>query len=184
MQHVFFAERQASRIEDVAKDTPVRELESVGVIGGGTMGGGIAMSFANAGIRVTMIEISDEALDRGLGIVERNNAGSVSRGKINEEKAATCRAPISGSTDYASLADDVLATVMALAKKIRKVAVVSGVCYGFIGNRMLNPYGTTAQLLLLEGASPQQVDSAKSLVPDSTLTQTAELPLKIHLFLT
>jgi len=239
MRHIFFAERQASKIEGLSKDTPRRPVDSVGVIGGGTMGGGIAMSFANAGIRVTMIEISDEALQRGLSIVERNYAGSVKRGKISEEKATACRGLISGSTDYAALAevdmvieavfedpdlkkkifkqldavckpgailatntsyqdvdaiaavtarpedvlgmhffspahimkllevvrgektaDDVLATVMALAKKIRKVAVVSGVCYGFIGNRMLGPYGETTQLLLLEGASPQQVDSA------------------------
>ncbi|MCJ7590419.1 MAG: 3-hydroxyacyl-CoA dehydrogenase NAD-binding domain-containing protein, partial [Woeseiaceae bacterium] len=239
MRHIFFAERQASKIDGLTKDTPVRPVDSVGVIGGGTMGGGIAMSFANAGIRVTMIEISDEALQRGLGIVEKNYAGSVKRGKLSEKDAAACRGLISGSTDYAALAnvdlvveavfedpelkktifakldavckpgailatntsyqdvdaiaaatkrpqdvvgthffspahimkllevvrgektaDDVLATVMALAKKIRKVAVVSGVCYGFIGNRMLNPYGKTAQLLLLEGASPQQVDSA------------------------
>ena len=197
------------------------------------------MSFANAGIPVTMIEISDAALERGLGIVERNYAGTVKRGLLSEDKAAACRAMISGSTDYAALsdvdmvieavfedpdlkkkifkqldavcktgailatntsyqdvdaiaavtdrpedvigmhffspahimkllevvrgektADDVLATVMSLAKKIRKVAVVSGVCYGFIGNRMLRPYGKTAQLLLLEGATPQQIDKA------------------------
>ncbi len=239
MRHLFFAERQASKIDGLAKDTPKRPVASVGIIGGGTMGGGIAMSFANAGIPVTMIEISDEALQRGLSIIERNYAGSVKRGKISEDKAVACRALISGSTDYAALADvdmvveavfedpdlkkkiftqldavcklgailatntsyqdvnaiaaatsrpedvigmhffspahimkllevvrgektadDVLATVMALAKKIRKVAVVSGVCYGFIGNRMLRPYGKTAQLLLLEGASPQQVDAA------------------------
>ena len=239
MRHIFFAERQASKVDGLAKDTPKRPVESVGIIGGGTMGGGIAMSFANAGIPVTMIEISDEALERGLSIIERNYAGSVKRGKLSEEKAATCRALISGSTDYAALADvdlvieavfedpelkkkiftqldavcksgailatntsyqdvdaiaaatnrpedvigmhffspahimklleivrgektadDVLATVLALAKKIRKVAVVAGVCYGFIGNRMLRPYGKTAQLLLLEGASPQQIDSA------------------------
>ena len=239
MRHIFFAERQAAKVDDLAKDTPLRPVESIGIVGGGTMGGGIAMSIANAGIAVTMIEISDEALERGLSIIDRNYAGSVKRGKISEEKAASCRALISGSTDYDSLAevdmvieavfedpqlkkkifgqldgvckpgailatntsyqdvdaiaaatkrpqdvigthffspahimkllevvrgektaDDVLATVMALAKKIRKVPVVSGVCYGFIGNRMLRPYGKTAQLLLLEGASPQQVDSA------------------------
>ena len=239
MRHIFFAERQATKIDGLAKDTPIRSLESVGVIGGGTMGGGIAMSFANAGIAVTMIEISDEALERGLSSVDRNYAGSVKRGKISEEKAAACRSLISGSTDYAALADrdlvveavfedpdlkkkifkqldavckpgailatntsyqnvdeiaavtgrpedviglhffspahimkllevvrgektadDVLATAMALAKRIRKVAVVSGVCYGFIGNRMLRPYGKTSQLLLLEGASPQQIDGA------------------------
>jgi len=239
MRHIFFAERQASKIDGLAKDTPTRSVGSVGVIGGGTMGGGIAMSFANAGIPVTMIEINDEALARGLFIVDRNYAGSVKRGKLSEEKAATCRNLISGSTDYAALADvdmvveavfedpdlkkkifaqldavckpgailatntsyqdvdaiaavtsrpedvigmhffspahimkllevvrgektadDVLATVMALAKTIRKVAVVSGVCYGFIGNRMLRPYGKTSQLLLLEGASPRQIDGA------------------------
>jgi 3-hydroxyacyl-CoA dehydrogenase len=239
MRHIFFAERQAAKIEGLAKDTPKRPVESVGVIGGGTMGGGIAMSFANAGIPVTMIEISDEALQRGLSIIERNYAGSVKRGKLSEEKAAACRALVKGSTDYSALADvdmvveavfedpdlkkkifaqldavckpgailatntsyqdvdaiaaatgrpedvvgthffspahimkllevvrgektadDVLATIMALAKKIRKVAVVSGVCYGFIGNRMLRPYGNTVQLLLLEGASPQQIDAA------------------------
>ena len=242
MRHIFFAERQAAKVDDLAKDTPIRPVESIGIVGGGTMGGGIAMSIANAGIAVTMIEISDEALERGLSIIDRNYAGSVKRGKISEEKAASCRALISGSTDYDSLAevdmvieavfedpilkkkifgqldgvckpgailatntsyqdvdaiaaatkrpqdvigthffspahimkllevvrgektaDDVLATVMALAKKIRKVPVVSGVCYGFIGNRMLRPYGKTAQLLLLEGASPQQVDSAMEL---------------------
>jgi 3-hydroxyacyl-CoA dehydrogenase len=239
MRHLFFAERQASRVEGLSKDTPQRDIATVGVIGGGTMGGGIAMCFANAGIAVTMIEINDAALQRGLSIVDRNYAGSVKRGKLSEAKATTCRELISGSTDYAALvdvdlvieavfedpqlkktifekldsvckpgailatntsyqdvdaiaavtkrpedvlgmhffspahimkllevvraektADDVLATVLALAKKIRKVAVVSGVCYGFIGNRMLRPYGNTVQLLMLEGAAPQQIDAA------------------------
>ena len=239
MRHIFFTERQATKIVGLAKDTPIRSVDSIGVIGGGTMGGGIAMSFANAGIAVTMIEISDDALVRGLSNIDRNYAGSVKRGKISEEKAAACRSLISGSTDYGALADadlvieavfedpdlkkkiftqldgvckpgailatntsyqdvdeiaavtsrpedviglhffspahimkllevvrgektadDVLATAMALAKTIRKVAVVSGVCYGFIGNRMLRPYGKTSQLLLLEGASPQQIDEA------------------------
>lgn len=239
MRHVFFAERQASKVDGLAKDTPLREIQHVGIVGGGTMGGGIAMSFANAGMTVTMIEINDEALQRGLGIIEKNYSGSVKRGKLSEADAAACQGLISGSTDYAELAnvdlvveavfedpelkktifrqldgvckqgailatntsyqdvdaiaavtkrpqdvigmhffspahimkllevvrgektsDEVLATVMALARKIRKVAVVSGVCYGFIGNRMLNPYGKAAQLLLLEGASPQQVDNA------------------------
>ena len=239
MRHLFFAERLAAKVDGLAKDTPQRPIKSIGIIGGGTMGGGIAMSFANAGIPVTMIEISEEALERGLAIVDKNYAGSVKRGKLTQEQAAACRSLIVGSVDYASLADvdlvieavfedpelkkkifakldkackagailatntsyqdvdaiaaatgrpedvigmhffspahimkllevvrgkktadDVLATVMALAKKIRKVPVVSGVCYGFIGNRMLSPYGKTAQLLLLEGASPQQVDNA------------------------
>ena len=239
LRHFFFAERQAARVEGLADNTPTRQVESVGIIGGGTMGGGIAMSFANAGIPVTLIEISDEALERGLAIIDGNYAGSVKRGKLSDEKAAACRALISGSTDYASLAevdmvieavfedpdlkkkifkkldgvckrgailatntsyqdvdaiaaatsrpedvvgthffspahimkllevvrgdktaDDVLATCMKLAKRIRKVPVVSGVCYGFIGNRMLQPYGQQSQLLLLEGATPEQVDGA------------------------
>ncbi len=239
MRHVFFAERQAAKVDGIEKDHPKRPVNSVGVVGGGTMGGGIAMCFANAGIPVTLIEINDEALERGLSIVDGNYAGSVKRGKLSGEKAAECRGRISGSTDYAALgdvdmvieavfedpelkkkifarldsvcksgailatntsyqdvdriaaaterpqdvigthffspahimkllevvrgektADDVLATVMALARKIRKIPVVSGVCYGFIGNRMLRPYGKTAQVLLLEGASPEQVDRA------------------------
>ncbi len=239
MRHFFFAERQSSRIEGLAKDTATRSVESVGIIGGGTMGGGIAMSFANAGIPVTLIEINDEALGRGLSIIDGNYAGSVKRGKLSEAKAAANRALISGGTDYAALsdvdlvieavfedpglkkeifarlddtckpgailatntsyqdvnaiaavtkrpgdvvglhffspahimkllevvrgdktADDVLATCMQLAKRIRKVPVVAGVCYGFIGNRMLQPYGQQSQLLLLEGASPAQVDGA------------------------
>lgn len=239
LRHFFFAERQAAKVEGLTKDTPARDVNSVGIIGGGTMGGGIAMSFANAGIPVTMIEINNEALERGLSIIDRNYAGSVKRGKLSDEQAAQCRALITGSTDYASLAeldmvieavfedpelkkqifakldgvckpgailatntsyqdvdaiaaatsrpqdvigthffspahimkllevvrgqktaDDVLATCMKLAKRIRKVPVVSGVCYGFIGNRMLQPYGQQSQLLLLEGATPEQVDRA------------------------
>ncbi|MBT8107215.1 MAG: enoyl-CoA hydratase/isomerase family protein [Gammaproteobacteria bacterium] len=239
LRHFFFAERQAAKVEGLARDTPTRAVNSVGIIGSGTMGGGIAMSFANAGIPVTLVEIDDEALERGLAIIERNYAGSVRRGKLAEEKAAANRALISGSTDYASLAevdmvieavfedpqlkkqifarldaickpgailatntsyqdvnaiaattrrpedvvgmhffspahimkllevvrgdrtaDDVLATCMQLAKRIRKVPVVAGVCYGFIGNRMLQPYGRQSQLLLLEGASPEQIDAA------------------------
>ncbi len=239
MRHLFFAERQAAKIDDLPKDTPQRPIESVGIIGGGTMGGGIAMSFANVGIPVTLIEIDDDALARGLSIIETNYATGVKRGKLSDEKAAKCRALIDGSTEYATLADvdlvieavfedpelkktifsrldgickpgailatntsyqdvnriaaatgrpedviglhffspanimkllevvraeetadDVLATCMALAKKIRKVPVMSGVCYGFIGNRMLQPYFREAQLCLIEGATPEQVDTA------------------------
>ena len=239
MRHLFFAERQAAKIDKLPKDTPRRTIDSVGIIGGGTMGGGIAMSFANAGIPVTLIEINDDALARGLSIIDNNYAGSVKRGKLSEEKAAKFRALITGSTDYASLndadlvieavfedpglkktifahldsvckpgailatntsyqdvnqiaaatkrpedviglhffspanimkllevvraektADDVLATCMALAKKIGKVPVMSGVCYGFIGNRMLQPYFREAQLCVIEGATPEQVDTA------------------------
>lgn len=239
MRHLFFAEREASKIDGLSKHTPKRLVQSVGIIGGGTMGGGIAMSFANVGIPVTLIEISDEALARGLSIIEKNYAKSVKRGKLSEDKARDCRELISGSTDYESLAevdlvieavfedpdlkktifarldsvckegailatntsyqdvnqialatrrpqdviglhffspanimkllevvrgektaDDVLATCMSLAKTIRKVPVMSGVCYGFIGNRMLIPYFREAQLCVIEGATPQQVDNA------------------------
>ncbi len=239
MRHIFFAERQAAKVDDLPVDTAIRTIESVGIIGGGTMGGGIAMCFANAGIPVTLVEINDEALQRGLSIIDASFGASVKRGKLTEERATANRSLISGATDYAALAevdlvieavfedpdlkkqifaeldtackpgailatntsyqdvdaiaaatsrpedvigmhffspahimkllevvraektaDDVLATVLRLAKKIRKTSVVSGVCYGFIGNRMLRPYGNAAQSLLLEGASPQQVDAA------------------------
>ncbi len=239
MRHLFFAERQAAKIDDLPKDTPQREISTVAIIGSGTMGGGIAMSFANAGIPVTLLDIDDGALERGLAVVDRNYAGGVKRGKLSEEKAAQCRARITGSTDYADLADvdlvieavfedpelkktifaqldtackpgailatntsyqdvnliaaatkrpedviglhffspanimkllevvraektadDVLATCMSLAKRIRKVPVMSGVCYGFIGNRMLQPYFREAQLCVIEGATPEQVDNA------------------------
>jgi 3-hydroxyacyl-CoA dehydrogenase len=239
MRHLFFAERQAAKIDDLPKDTPKRPVDSVGIIGGGTMGGGIAMSFANAGVPVTLIEINDEALARGLSIIDKNYATSVNRGKLSEQKAARCRALINGSTEYAALADadllieavfedpelkktifarldtvckpgailatntsyqdvnqiaaatqrpedviglhffspanimkllevvraektsdEVLATCMAVAKTIRKVPVLSRVCYGFIGNRMLTPYFREAQLCVIEGATPEQVDNA------------------------
>jgi 3-hydroxyacyl-CoA dehydrogenase len=239
LQHLFFAERQSAKIRGLSRDTPVRDIHTVGVIGGGTMGGGIAMNFANAGLAVTMIEVSDEALERGLSIIDRNYAGSVKRGKLSESDASACRQRIRGATDYAALsevdlvieavfedpnlkkdifaklgrvcksdailatntsyqnvdeiadasgrpddviglhffspahimkllevvrgartADDVLATSMALAKKIRKIPVMSGVCYGFIGNRMLQPYMREAQLCLIEGATPESVDTA------------------------
>ena len=239
LRHMFFAEREASKVAGLDDSVELREIASVGIIGGGTMGGGIAMSFANAGFPVTLVEINDEALQRGLSIIENNYAGSVKRGKLSEEKATQCRGLITGATDYAALADvdlvieavfedpelkkdifarldeackpgailatntsyqdvdaiaavtsrpqdvlgmhffspahimkllevvraektadDVLATVMKLSKKIRKVAVVSGVCYGFIGNRMLQGYFREAQLCLIEGGLPESVDAA------------------------
>ena len=105
MRRLFFAEREAAKIKGMPRDTAKREIKSVGIIGGGTMGGGIAMSFANAGFPVTLIEINDEALARGLSIVDKNYAGSVKRGKLSEEKAAACRGRISGATDYAALGE-------------------------------------------------------------------------------
>jgi 3-hydroxyacyl-CoA dehydrogenase len=239
LRHMFFAERVALKVAGLSGDAPIRDVKSVGIIGGGTMGGGIAMSFANAGIPVTLVEINGKALQRGLTIIDKNYAGSVKRGKLSEGKAADCRGFISGATDYSALGDvdlvieavfedpelkkdifarldkackpgailatntsyqdvneiaaatkrpqdvlgmhffspahimkllevvraektaeDVLTTVMALAKRIRKVAVVSGVCYGFIGNRMLQGYFREAQLCLVEGGLPESVDAA------------------------
>ena len=239
MRHIFFAERQAAKIKGLPRETPVREVNRAAIIGGGTMGGGIAMCFANVGIPVTLLEINDEALERGLKIIRKNYSITVKRGKLGEADVKKRLALISGTTDYADIAeadlvieavfenldlkkkifakldktckagailatntsyqdvdaiaaatsrprdvlgthffspanvmkllevvrgektaDDVLATVMRTGKRIAKVCALSGVCYGFIGNRMLTGYGREAQLLLLEGCTPQQVDSA------------------------
>ncbi len=239
MRHMFFAEREAAKVKDVSKDTPLRPIQTVGIIGGGTMGGGIAMNFANVGIGVKLLEINDEALARGMSIVEKNYSITMKKGKLSSEQVAECLALISGTTSYDDLADvdlmieavfenldikkevfskldavcksgailatntsyqdvnqianatkraqdviglhffspanvmklleivradktadDVIATCMKMAKSIRKVPVLSGVCYGFIGNRMLNKYFREAQLCLLEGASPEQIDNA------------------------
>jgi 3-hydroxyacyl-CoA dehydrogenase len=239
LRHMFFAEREAAKVRGLPKDTPLRDVNKVGVIGAGTMGSGIAMNFANAGMQVALLEVNDEALGKGLGIIDRNYQGGVKRGKMTEDQALACRGRITGTTDYESLsdadliveavfenlelkqdifakldtvcrqgailatntsyqdvdriaaatrrpedviglhffspahimkllevvraektADDVLATCMALAKKIRKTPVVAGVCYGFIGNRMLGHYAREAQLCVIEGATPEQVDGA------------------------
>ena len=239
MRHMFFAEREAARVRGLAKETPLRDVDSVAVIGAGTMGSGIAMNFANAGLPVKLLEVNDDALGRGLEIIVRNYAGGVKRGKMREADAIAKRELIQGTTDYADLgdadlvieavfedlslkqdiferlddvckpgailatntsyqdvnkiaavtrrpadviglhffspahimkllevvradetADDVLATCMAMAKKIHKVPVVSRVCYGFIGNRMLQHYGREAQLCLIEGGTPETIDTA------------------------
>ena len=239
LRHVFFAERQAARIEGLPAATAVRPIATVGIIGAGTMGGGIAMSFANAGIPVTVLEVDHSALERGLAVCRDNYERSVARGRFSAEQAKQFMGRISGTTTYKDLAqadlvieavfenpeikkavflqlddickpgailasntsyqdidalarvtdrpqdvlgmhffspanvmkllevvrgektaDDVLATVMQLAKKIRKVPVMARVCYGFIGNRMLQGYFREAQMLLLEGATPAQVDRA------------------------
>jgi 3-hydroxyacyl-CoA dehydrogenase len=239
LRHAFFAERQAARIDDIPQHTALREIKSVGIIGAGTMGGGIAMNFATAGIPVTLLEINRDALDKGLSVVRGNFERSAKKGRFTAEQVERFMDLIRGTTDYSDLedadlvieavfenpeikyevfrtldevckpgailasntsyqdvdaiaavtarpqdvlgmhffspanvmkllevvrgeqtADDVLATVMALAKKIRKVAVLSRVCYGFIGNRLLGGYMRQAQMLLLEGCAPAQVDSA------------------------
>ena len=239
MRHIFFAERQAAKIKDLPKDTALRPINKVAVIGGGTMGGGIAMCFANVGIPVVLLEVNDEALDRGLGIIRKNYNITVQKGKLPENQMEQRISLISGTTNYEDIADvdmvieavfenvdlkkeifgkldsvckqgailatntsyqdvdiiseatarpqdvvgmhffspanvmkllevvrgektsdEVLATVMQIGKKIRKVCALSRVCYGFIGNRMLGGYGREAQMLLLDGCTPSQVDSA------------------------
>ena len=239
LRHMFFAERQTSKIPDVPEDTPVREIGSAAVVGAGTMGGGIAMCFANAGIPVTVVDTTQEALERGLATIRKNYAATVSKGRLTQSEmdkrmglirgsvnlgniagadivieavfermdvkqelfkkldgivkqgailatntstldvdqiaAATTRAPDVVGTHFFSPANvmrllevvrgkrtakDALATTMKLGKRLKKVPVVSGVCDGFIGNRMLEKYGQQALFLLDEGASPQQVDRA------------------------
>ncbi|QIL69227.1 3-hydroxyacyl-CoA dehydrogenase [Diaphorobacter sp. HDW4B] len=239
LRHLFFAERAASKIPDVPSDTPKRDIKKVGVIGAGTMGGGISMNFLNAGIPVTILEMKQDALDRGIGIIRKNYEAQIKKGKLKQDKYDARMALLSTSLSYDDLNDcdliieavfedmgvkeqvfskldsvakqgailasntstldvnkiasftkrpqdvvgmhffspanvmkllevvrgektakDVLATVMALAKKIKKTAVVSGVCDGFIGNRMIERYSQQAGFLLDEGATPQQVDKA------------------------
>lgn len=239
LRHLFLAERAASKIADVPADTPVRDIQAVGVIGAGTMGGGIAMNFLNAGVPVTILETKQEAVDRGVATIRKNYEAQVKKGKLKQEKYDERMALLSTTLNYGDLknadliieavfeeigvkqqvfkqldevakagailasntstldvdkiasftqrpqdvvgmhffspanvmkllevvrgketAKDVLATVMKLAKKIKKTAVVSGVCDGFIGNRMIEQYSRQAGFLLDEGASPQQVDKA------------------------
>ncbi len=228
LRHVFQAERAASHILDVPDDTPVRPIAKVGVIGAGTMGGGITMSLINAGLPVVLLETKQDALDRGLANIRRNYQGALRKGTLNEASLAQRLALITPTLDYALLRDvdlcieavfesmevkrqvfqtldevvrqgailasntsalnldviglhffspanvmrllevvrgaktakDVLATAMRLSKTMGKIAVVSGVCDGFIGNRMLARYGAAAHDLIMTGALPQQVDAA------------------------
>ncbi|CAM3713329.1 3-hydroxyacyl-CoA dehydrogenase NAD-binding domain-containing protein [Paracidovorax anthurii] len=239
LRHLFLAERAASKIPDVPSDTPKREIRKVGVIGAGTMGGGISMNFLNAGIPVTLLETKQEALDRGIATLRKNYEAQVAKGKLKQDKYEQRMALLTPTLSYDDLKDadlvieavfeemgvkeavfkkldevakpgailasntstldvdqiaaftkrpqdvvgmhffspanvmkllevvrgkatakDVLATVMQLAKKIRKTAVVSGVCDGFIGNRMIERYSQQAGFLLDEGATPAQVDKA------------------------
>ena len=104
MRHIFFAERQAAKIKDLPKDTPLRDIKKVAIIGGGTMGGGIAMCFANVGIPVVMLEINDEALERGMNIIRKNYTITVQKGKLPADKMEQLISTISGTTDYADLA--------------------------------------------------------------------------------
>ncbi len=104
-RYVFFAERQTSKVPDIPKDAPKRDVNRVGVIGAGTMGGGIAMNFLNAGLPVTLIEQSQDALDRGLSVIRKNYENSAKKGRISGEQVEQRMALISPSTDYNDLAD-------------------------------------------------------------------------------
>jgi len=236
-RHMFFAERQAAKIDGLAKDIQLRDIKKVGVIGAGTMGGGISMNFLAKGIPVTIVEMVQENLDRGVGVIRKNYEASAAKGRFTTEQVeammgaltpslslddladcdlvieavyesmdvkkevfgkldAICKqgAILASNTSYldvdeiaaatsrpqdvvgmhffspanvmkllevvrgAKTADDVLATAMAIGKKIGKVAVVAGVCHGFIGNRMLSTRQAPAMQLLLEGATPAQID--------------------------
>lgn len=239
LRHVFFAERATGKLPDIPADTPVRPVRRVAVIGAGTMGGGIAMCFASAGIPVTLVETTRDYLDNGLEKIRQNYANSVKRGRFTAEAVAGWLDNIRGTLDYDDLAEvdlvieavfenmavkkevfgkldavckpgcilatntsyldvdaiaaatsrpadvigahffspanvmkllevvraektaaDVVQTFMKLARTIGKIPVAVRVCHGFVGNRMLRAYARQAQLLLLEGATPTQVDQA------------------------
>ena len=239
LRHIFAAERAATKIADVSEDTALRPIKKVGIIGAGTMGGGIAMNFANAGIAVVILEMKQEALDKGLGTIRKNYDNTAKKGRITEAQVTERLALITPTLGYDAMKDvdlvieavfenmdvkqqvfktldevckpgailasntsalnlntiagftrrpqdviglhffspanvmrlleivrgdktapDVLATCMAMAKTIKKIGVISGVCDGFIGNRMLAKYGAAANGLLMQGALPQQVDKA------------------------
>ncbi len=239
LRHIFMAERAASKIPDVPADTPKRDIKSIAVIGAGTMGGGISMNFLNAGIPVKMLEMKQDALDRGIATIRKNYEAQVKKGKLKQEKYEERMSLLTTTLSYDDLKDadmvieavfeemgvkekvfkeldrvmkpgailasntstldmnkiaaftkrpqdvigthffspanimkllevvrgektgkDVLATVMALGKKIKKTSVVSGVCDGFIGNRMIEQYGRQGGFLLDEGCTPAQVDKA------------------------
>ena len=237
--HVFFAERETRKVPGLPADLKGRRIERAGVIGAGTMGGGIAMCFANAGIPVTVVDTTQEALDRGLGVVDRNYGSMVKRGRITADEKAKRMGLIQGALDYSGLgtADviieavfesmdlkkkifgaldkvakpgavlasntstldvaeiaratsrpqdvvgmhffspanvmpllevvrtdatsaETIRTVLDLSRPIKKTPVLAKVCYGFVGNRMMEGYAREAQRMALEGATPRQVDDA------------------------
>ena len=236
-RHLFFAERQAAKIDDLPPDAHPRPIQKVGIVGAGTMGGAIAMNFLSAGIPVSLIEVGQEALDRGLATIRKTFDSSAAKGKLTTEQVSHSMSLLAPSLDFGALADcdliieavyeqmavklevfekldriakpgsilasntsylnideiaaatsragdvlglhffspanvmkllevvrgsktspDTLLTAIALARRIGKVPVVAGVCHGFIGNRMLRARQMQAIQLLLEGATPEQVD--------------------------
>lgn len=239
LRHMFFAERAAAKIDSLPNTVEPVTIRHVGIIGAGTMGGGIAMCFAQAGVQVTLIDTTDDAVQAGIAKIAANYGISVKRGRLDESEVSTIMANIAPSSRYEDLAevdmvieavfenldvkkevftkldkickpgavlasntsyqsideiaaatsrpewvlgmhffspanvmkllevvkgaasnDTVIATAMAVGKKIGKVSVLSGMCYGFIGNRMLRHYGREAALCMMEGASPSQIDAA------------------------
>jgi 3-hydroxyacyl-CoA dehydrogenase len=239
MIHIFFGERAASKISDVPKNTNVKDIKKAGIIGSGTMGGGIAMCFANAGIPVHIIDQDQDNLTRGMSVIEKNYDFMVGRGKLTSEQKDAVFGLVTSSLDYKDVSDcdivieavyenlelkheifkaldehvkddailasntsgldidsiasvtkrpemvvgthffspanimrllevvrgehtsdETLATIMAIGKRLKKAAVVSLNAPGFIGNRMLFGYTAQANMLLLEGALPHQIDQA------------------------
>ncbi len=237
LQHLFFAERAAGKIPGVDAKSATRKIQKVAIIGAGTMGGGIAMNFINAGIATQILDLNGDALERGLGVIRNNYEISAKKGRLTEAQVTERLGLLTATTRYDDIADadlvieavfekmeikrsvfaeldrlckpgailatntstldvdaiaavtsrpqdviglhffspanvmrllevvrpaqtaaDVVATVLKLAKRIGKLPVVVGVCFGFVGNRMLEPYGREAMRLVLEGASPAQVD--------------------------
>ncbi|WP_438864401.1 3-hydroxyacyl-CoA dehydrogenase NAD-binding domain-containing protein [Neptunicella sp.] len=237
-QHIFFAERAAKKVPGIKPGTASRDINKVAVIGAGTMGGGIAMNFASAGIATLILDLSEQALERGLNTIKSHYLASVQKGKLTEAQMEQCLSKLAVSTDYNDIqdadlvieavfeemqikqrvfkkldeicqagailatntstldvndiaavtqrpsdviglhffspanvmrlleivrgkhtADDVIVSMISMAQRINKVPVVAGVCWGFIGNRMLEPYAREASRLILEGASPEQIDN-------------------------
>lgn len=238
-RHLFFAERAARKIPGLGADVKPRDVQQVGIVGSGTMGGGIAMACLAAGLEVTLLDVSPEALDRGIGKMKENYAESIKRKRMTQEQVDQQLSLLKGSTNYGDLAQvdlvieavfedfqlkekvfkeldeickpgcilasntstldldrlaavterpgdviglhffspahimkllevvrgretaaDVLATSLQVGRKVRKLPIVVGVCYGFVANRMIEPYRREAMRLLLEGATPAQVDNA------------------------
>ena len=236
-RYLFFAERQAAKIEGLSPDSHPRPIHKVGIVGAGMMGGGIAMNFLSAGIPVVLLEAGQEALERGLSAIRKNYNSSAAKGKLTSREVSSAISLLAPSVDFGALADcdliieavyeqmavkldvfkkldriakpgailasntsylnineiaaatsrpgdvlglhffspanvmrlleivrgvktapDTLLTAMAVARRIKKVPVVAGVCHGFIGNRMLHARQTQAIELVLEGATPEQVD--------------------------
>ena len=239
LRHLFYAEREVRKIPGLSAEVKPRPVTRVGIVGAGTMGGGIAMCFANAGIPVVILDTARANLDRGLATIGKNYERSVSRGSLKPEQRDQRLGLITTTLDYAALgnadviieavfenmalkkdifarldavakpgailgtntstldideiaavtkrpqdviglhffspanvmqlleivqcgktAADVVVTALEIARTIKKTGVVAKVCYGFIGNRMMDPYGREAEHCVLEGATPEEVDSA------------------------